>query len=1564
MIDLDGHVRVVQRCVAGPVYCDADRQAMTVYLAVQLPTRVDVPALDRALADLQERYGCIRQLVVEVGGAYYYAQTDEPLRVEAVDYANDDAAGSGQAWVERLSEPASSSNAGLPGAMRGLRVLVGSKTVVVAMNHAIMDGGALLSLTTELLESYAGYSAGARRSASPNRAPTLSETTFEALELPVGSDWTPVAGYGNGAFVPPADMGRLDELVELTVPTASVLSLCKRLGSSPAAFFTAMIAHAIRESHPRDPHRHLVASIAIDYRTLLGCENTIRNASWTAAFDLDDSACNGMGWQEQAKWLRSAIGTRRDVRYAKGWIKTERAINVMSSRLQKKRLHDTRETPAQQSFMLTYLRLPDSSAFEGAKVCFAGFSLPSDMTLVEHDGNFRLFFIPLQRQDAFLAALDEAATEVGLAFASDSLRKPSIHFEVSALQAGGPCVFFACNPTSQDVEALAAEMRSYVERGYRVRAYTSSRLASLVEEAGADCISCDPIFVGAAGSAAWAEELEDMLRQDVRVFEPECLVASESCTWAAPLADKLGLRLENHPRARLCSELWDTDSYDDSLTLQDLAWATLRASGTAIVCGGRRMSYADFHHTTTRIAYALIERGLKATDVVAIHMRRDERLLCAMFGIIKAGAAYLVLNTDWPEQRLRYVVENSDARYVIADEVPRDSQVSAETISYQRLVEKPVPGETGPRGVLRARMLRPHSSDVAALYYTSGSTGKPKGVVLSHRNMVDSTLPLRRNACIREGAIRCRNILDVVNAGFMASVLTYGPSLYTGGTHVFVQSEELEQIVPVARIMKQEEVDFVLMTPSVMTTLLTDEDFSQSLAQVREITLCGESFSQQLADSLTDLTKEGTIINNLYGTTEAAVGLACVDVRGREVTMGVPFANTEVFAENELGERLPRGQVGQLCVKGPRVALGYHKLPELSAEKFFVDADGIRVYRTGDNGFVNQRGEIEFLGRDDRMVKLGGVRFELPEVEYHLLQLPYIREAAVKVCEVDGRDQLCAVYVGDEDDAVRAGKRIRADLASVVPQAMIPSVYVHVPAMPVTERGKIDYSCLPIPTSVQVQDSTLPANETEQTICEAFAEVFGVASVVGAEASFFELGGNSLRGITLLAALLKRGQSVSMKELLDHPTPRTLANLLRARQETATEDTQTTNTAQEAIELPDELRELMASEAVEAILPASNVTSAYLFMGQLGVTDRANRIRVRLTLEGAIEEAEFRRRVDALVHNHPSLRSYFARDAQGKYWQVVRSHQDVPTYHKDLRRLSDAAQARLLSGFWQVMDESGQPFEAACFPVSAGRSIVLFEVEHTHADGMSLLIMANELANGASPDLSVDGFIDYRRRHVQASQHIPLSVREYLTPERSPLKSLEAMLGEEVSRTEEVVELSRSQTDELVRRCEREGITPFALVQLSYGRALLSLLNEDEIWVLHTDGGRSSSREGDRRIVGNLFCGVPLCIRATTTATQLQEDMLAIAGTTGISDSDLLRSSNWLGIYEGVVSEDFGEREPALLSFNILQDANRGGNQMTMADGRLRISLRHADEPKRNLWYRQLAELLRTELLG
>ena len=1038
---------------------------------------------------------------------------------------------------------------------------------------------------------------------------------------------------------------------------------------------------------------------------------------------------------------------------------------------------------------------------------------------------------------------------------------------------------------------------------------------------------------------------------------------------------------------RIWKELWDTDEYDHSLTLQDLAWATMGVEGTAIVCGENRLSYREFHRITSTIALFLMKHGLKSGDVAAIHMHRDERLLLAMFGIIKAGAAYLVLNTDWPGHRLDYVVHDSGACFVISDHADH-IYGNACAYAYDDMLKEETVDTDASSSELRKRMLHPGTSDVAALYYTSGSTGKPKGVILSHANMVDSTLPLKSNACIREGAEHCTGILDVVNAGFMASVLTYGPSLYSGGKHVLVRNEDLERLIPVAGIMREEKVDFILMTPSVMTALLTVEAFTRQLAHVREITLCGEAFSQQLADTLTGLTKEGTVINNLYGTTEAAVGLACVNVRGRRVTMGVPFANTEVFAEDKEGNRLPDGQSGQLCVKGLRVAPGYHGLPELTEEKFYTDQDGIRVYRTGDLGLMNEQGEIEFLGRNDRMVKLNGVRFELPEVEYHLLKQPYIREAAVKVEKIGGRDQLCAVFVSDEPVS---GKRIREDLEKVVPSAMIPTVCNQVEAMPFTERGKIDYDRLVILPPDLPEDRTLPSDEAEEMICRIFADVLEVDHV-GAGASFTELGGNSLKAYMVLSRLEEHGVSASLQELLQYPTPRSLSAVIRrhlpeGRNDKSVsgirKDTELREDVREEtafLPLPDELRSLSDEEDVLEILPVNSSTMAYLFMKEQGITDRQNVVRVKMTLSGYCPEEDFLRRIQSLMDHHPSLRSSFTRDANGGYWQVFYKRKTAPVYFRDLRGFSRDAADRLLAGFWQVMEENGETeaFAAGCFPLPDSQTALLLRLEHTICDGMSLSVIENELASPETAVPGEDDLLSYRHRHIRAAKHITEKDAAYFTPGHPLIKSTEPLSSGGSTKQEKLV-LSRSETEALMKKCSSLGVTVYCYVQYTYGTALLSLINKregshanppdgrepagpgaarpgtaEEIWLLHLDSGRLPSDEKELHIVGNLMNGIPVRIRSNMTPGQLQEDLIHLSEIQGLSDSDLLYQHDWSGIYEGIISKDFGEQSPMILQSELLESDELLGNHMYMKEGCLHMVFHHVDDPQWNGWYQSL----------
>ena len=1004
------------------------------------------------------------------------------------------------------------------------------------------------------------------------------------------------------------------------------------------------------------------------------------------------------------------------------------------------------------------------------------------------------------------------------------------------------------------------------------------------------------------------------------------------------------------------SGLCDTDDYDRTLTLQDLAWAVSEASGTAIVCGERRLSYEEFHRITTRIACFLAERGLNKGNVVAIHMHRDERLLCAMFGVIKAGAAYLILNTDWPERRLADVVADSGARYVITTSA-EETYPEAAALYYPDMAETPSREEDGPVLHLRQRMPRPYTADLAALCYTSGSTGKPKGVMLSHANMVDAILPLRSNPCIREGVVRCSTVLDVVNAAYIASVPTYGASLYTGGKHVLIQTEELEQLLPVVKRMREEKVDFVLMTPSVMTAFLTVKGFVRALSHVKMISLCGEPLSQQLADTLTRCTREGTIIYNLYGATETTGRLSCANVRGRSVTIGKPGANTEVFAVDSEGRRLPDGQIGQLCAKGRRVAMGYHRLSAVTESKFYTDIDGVRVYRTGDMGFINEQGEIELLRRNDRMVKLGGVRFELPEVEHHLLQLPYIRTAAVKIDRIDGHDRLCAVYVSRE---TVTGTKIRADLEKVLPPAMLPSIYCRVEAMPLTERGKIDYDRLVITVPDTGRGGAFPENETERLLCGLFSRILGTEET-GAEMSFFELGGDSIRAFLVLAELKKHGVTLSLRELLKYPTPRSLAALIRGK--TEIEESDCGEAQAEALVremLPAELAGLAGDANTEALLPVNRSTAAYLYLEERGIKDWQNVIRVRFVIRGTLTEEKFYGRVRSLVARHPALRSTFVRDKRGAYWQVFHRRKEPAVWFRDLQSSSKAAADRVLSGFWQVLEERGEAFAAACFPMPDGNSAVLIRAAHTIVDGISLSVIQNELATDG-PSGVEDCLLSYRRKHILAGKNISEKAAAYFVPEHPPRKSPEAQFSG-VRRARETIRLSGAQTERLFKACGAMGVTLFSLVQLCYGKALLSLLKESEVWLLHLDSGRSNAGEREFRIVGNLINRIPVCIRPDTTPVRFAETLITLAETPGLSDWEKLNRWIWVGIYEGIISRDFGTTVPTVLEKELLEQKDVGGNCMFMKDGCLHIELRHADEPRSNQWYRELRALLLTGL--
>ena len=381
-----------------------------------------------------------------------------------------------------------------------------------------------------------------------------------------------------------------------------------------------------------------------------------------------------------------------------------------------------------------------------------------------------------------------------------------------------------------------------------------------------------------------------------------------------------------------------------------------------------------------------------------------------------------------------------------------------------------------------------------------------------------------------------------------------------------------------------------------------------------------------------------------------------------------------------------------------------------------------------------------------------------------------------------------------------------------------------------------------------------------------------------------------------------------------------------------------------------------------AILPVNNSTMAFLFMRAQGVTDRQNVIMVKFVIRGYCSEEEFSRRVERLFEKHPALRSSFTRESNGRYWQIFYKKKEPSVYYRDLRAFSEAASDRLLGGFWQVMAESGNAFETACFPLPDGNTAVLVQVEHTISDGLSLQIIQNELASPETGDAHEDILLTYRRRQILAEKKIPLDVLNYFTPEYPMVKSNEPVYFAG-KRTKEVLRLTEKETDRLNKRCSLLGVTMFYFVLLSYGKALLSLLRRDEIWILHTDSGRLPTDQRSFGIVGNLSNGIPVRITSDMTPAQLQDDIFYLARIQGLSDLDLHFTRDWFGIYEGIISKDFGTAVAQILESKILGEDNLRGNHMSVVDGCLDIIFYHADTVEQNAFYRYVKDLMLSDLM-
>jgi amino acid adenylation domain-containing protein len=550
----------------------------------------------------------------------------------------------------------------------------------------------------------------------------------------------------------------------------------------------------------------------------------------------------------------------------------------------------------------------------------------------------------------------------------------------------------------------------------------------------------------------------------------------------------------------------------------------------AVVFGEESLTYWELNARANRLAHHLARLGVGPDVRVGLCLERSAELVVALLATLKAGGAFVPVDPSYPSERIAYMLEDSRVPVALTEE-----QIAPDA-----------PWRSGPDPGNPASGVRP--DNLAYVLYTSGSTGKPKGAMNSHRAILNRL----RWGQQTFGLTAADRVLQKTPASFDVSVWEFFWPLVTGACLVVARPGGHLDPPYLRDEIARSRLTAVHFVPSMLQVFL-DQPGLDACAGLRRVFLSGEAVSRELASRFhASLGRFGVELHNLYGPAEAAVEVSwwpCTAEDGaRPVPIGRPVDNVRLHVLDRHVRPVPMGCAGELCIAGVQVARGYLGRPDLTAGRFLPDPfstePGGRLYRTGDLARHRASGELEFLGRLDHQVKLGGVRIELGEIEHALASHEAVREAVVLARNLLGKIRLVAYVVPappEASEGVLDAAALRAHLLGKLPVTMIPSSWVFLPSLPLSPSGKVDRRALPEPAEDMVATAwAAPATAAEKALAEIWSEVLG-RDGIGIHDNFFALGGDSILGIQILSRAAQAGLKLSPRQIFRHPTIAELA---------------------------------------------------------------------------------------------------------------------------------------------------------------------------------------------------------------------------------------------------------------------------------------------------------------------------------------------------------------------------------------------------------------------------------------
>lgn len=908
-----------------------------------------------------------------------------------------------------------------------------------------------------------------------------------------------------------------------------------------------------------------------------------------------------------------------------------------------------------------------------------------------------------------------------------------------------------------------------------------------------------------------------------------------------------------------------------------------RSPGAVAVSWDKQaLSYQQLNTRANQLAHHLRQLGVRPETPVALYLDRTLPMVTAILAVLKAGGAYVPIDLAYPRERLEFILQDTRAPVLLTQEnlrakIPTGAaHVVCLDSDRDQLVGQPEEnlGSTAT------------PDNAAYIIYTSGSTGKPKGVMVTHHNVVRL---LKQTAPWYQ--FSASDIWPLFHSyAFDVSVWELWGSLFNGGRLIVVPYLVTRSPAEFYELLAREKVTVLNQTPSAFRQLIWAEESAPTKLQLnlRYVICAGEALElQSLRPWFNRHGDQRPRIVNMYGITETTVHSTYRVIRQADLeqhrgsVIGVPIPDLQLHLVDENLQPVPPGVPGEICVGGAGVARGYLNRPELTPKRFLADPfsnePGARLYRSGDLAQINAEGEMEYLGRMDHQVKIRGFRVELGEIESALNRHPAIRETCVVAHESGMGDKRLVAYFAPVDTPPTVTE-LREFLGKSIPEYMVPAVFMPLKAFPLTTNGKVDRRALPAPdgTRPELQAAFVaPRTETEQTLAAIWCEVLEIQRV-GVEDNYFELGGDSIRAITLLARAQEAGMPLALVDIFQAPTVAGLAARLKEQHRSGVAATPKLLATQPFSLISTEDRAKLPAD-VEDAYPLSRLQLGMFYFNELDPLSAVYHDVFSYRVKTPFEPEKFAAALANLAARHPLLRTSFHLAGFSQPLQFV--HRDVqpPLTVEDLRPCSGDQQAQHLLDW--IETEKRRPFDRSQPPLvrfhvqvqGADSFQLILSFHHSCLDGWSLAAVVTEILQEYTtaihgqtlairpPQVTYRDFIALEQQALASDETRRFwnAKLEGATPQTLP-RWPEAMRegGHEQKRGPEVP-LSENELKALRELAHASGVPLRTVFLAAHLRVMALLYGQTDVLTGNIGNGRPESLDGER-LIGLFLNTVPL----------------------------------------------------------------------------------------------------------